>query len=947
MYINYKIAIKLLIFMLFTNLSLTIDLFSEDQVSSNRIFIKFRSQDDAHKLIPLLQKEYSGSHFSPILNKDVSETYNNSKQNALQSINYNRHNVLKAEEPLLRTYLMEFAKQANTQKIIAEIQNSYNGIEKVEPYYIYKLQKFTPNDPLFNLQYSLDSILPEDAWGIERGNPGIVIAISDNGVPQQHPDLVNSLFINSGEIPNNNIDDDQNGYIDDYNGFNFSSILLGEEWGNTFNGSRDHGSIIAGIIGATFDNNIGIAGLAGNCRIFPIKAGDNNDNIVYGIESIIFAGVHQFSVLNLSWGHVHPFSEIEQNAIDYAIARGVAIVASGGNLGIKKTLYDTFYPAGYRGVLGVGEVDGSDYITSSSSMAAPVRILAPGEGNLGTGNNHNYINSQGGTSFSAPVVSAAVALARSKNPNLSPMQALEFVRQCTDDIKSKNVGYSNMDIIPGRLNLLKVVSTNPMSMPAIVPNKYLYFNIHNVLSDRFVVGDTAILKIDVTNILGSANTLKFTLRVVNDPLKSIELLDNVVIVNSINSQEQKIIGDFSFKITKENTSKIMFRLDIEGENNYHDFIKFNFVPTPSYKTFETDQIKFSLGDAGEFGFVYGGSTLLGEGFAVKGYGNQLYGTGNYPGSGVMISNNSERVAAIFNQDFKTIKKFIEPDAHINIFNDDYANLDRKIGIQTQVEEYKKGSNYFDFKVTLKNINSDNLNDVSFGYYIDFDMLNDPDSNQCEYYADIMTSSIASKFGNAIAGEIMYKPGAPVYCAVIAYSDDSNPVAQAAGLDYDFTESFETSEQIAALNSGIIMQSNRIYDRSMVVGMKFLGNLAPNETKQFHLVFAGDTNRTNLTNTLVSYLLTTDVNENQTYSNSKIEFIDFPETNEVAIKLNDDTDIIKAINIYDILGRKIQTSEQNFLNGSFTKIAINSVISQLVIIEVITKNDKYFHKFRLN
>ncbi|HRS01958.1 MAG TPA: S8 family serine peptidase [Bacteroidota bacterium] len=941
---SIKVIINLLIIAIIVQIFPAKNLFAEYQISQDRIFIKFKSQKDAEQIIPKIQKNYPNSHFLPLLARESSETYSSGTQNKLQSINYDREKVLKAEEPLLRTYILEFVNNVNTKQIINDLQKLYKGIEKIEPSYIDKLQKYTPNDPLFSMQSSLDSILPEEAWEIEKGNSNIVIAISDNGVPQSHPDLVNSLFINTGEIPNNNIDDDHNGYIDDYNGFNFSSILLGEKWGYT-KGNRDHGSIIAGIIGATFNNSIGIAGIAGNCKIFPIKTSDNSDNILYGTESIVFAGVHQFSVLNLSWGSVRPFSEIEQNAIDYAIARGVAIVAAGGNVGSGTSWYDTFYPAGCRGVLGVGEVDGSDYVTSSSSLGACVRIFAPGQGNLGTGNNNNYINAMGGTSFAAPVISGAVALARSKYPNLSPIQALEFVRQCTDDIKTKNIGLVDLNFIAGRVNLLKVVSTNPMSMPAIVPNNYLYYNTQNILQDRFNAGDTVILRIDLTNILGPANTLKFTLSVINDPLKSINIINDVIILNSINTQEQKTIGDFTFKISRDNPTPIMFRLDIEGENDYHDFVKFNFVPTKSYKTFETDRIKFSLGDAGEFGFVLGTTTLLGDGFVVKGYGNQIYGSGTNPSSGVMISNNSQRIVSIFTHDFYIVKKFISPDENINIFNDNYASLDNKIGIQVQLEKYKQGSNFIDFKAILTNINKSNLNDVAMGYYIDFDVANNADSNQCEYYSDIITNDIASKFGKAVAGEITYKPGTPVYCAVVAYSDDINSEAQAAGLDYDYTELFTNNEQIATLNSGTTMQSNRIYDRSMVVGMKFFGPLAPNETRQFHIVFAGDTDRTNLSNSLSSYLISTGVKDNH-YINENIKYIDYPETNELLIQLSDKAEIIKEINIYDILGRKIQMMDKNSLNQNYAKIIFSQSSKQLVFIEIITNNEKYYHKFIL-
>ncbi|MBP7215231.1 MAG: T9SS type A sorting domain-containing protein, partial [Candidatus Kapabacteria bacterium] len=488
-------------------------------------------------------------------------------------------------------------------------------------------------------------------------------------------------------------------------------------------------------------------------------------------------------------------------------------------------------------------------------------------------------------------------------------------------------------------------STNPMSIPAIVPNNYLYYDTKNVLQDRFNAGDTVLLKIYVTNLLGAANTLKFTLSVINDPLKSIEIIDNVVIINSINSQEQETIGDFTFKILKENITPIMFRLDIEGGNDYRDFVKFNFVPTKSYKTFETEKMKFSLGDAGEFGFVYGGSRVVGDGFVVKNYGNQIYGKNVYPSSGAMICNNAERVASIFGRDFKTSKQFLNPNEHINIFTDDYANLDNKIGMQVQLEKYKQGSNFFDFKVTLTNINSIDLNDIAFGYYIDFDVADDADSNQCEYYSDIITNDIANKFGKAIASEITYKPGAPIYCAVVAYSDDINPEAQAAGLDYDYTELFEKSEQIATLNSGITMQSNRIYDRSMVVGMKFLGALAPNETRQFHFIFAGDTDRTYLTNSLSSYLITTGIKNNQSIT-EKIKYIDYPETNELFIQLSDKAEIINEINIYDILGRKIQMMSKNLQNQNYAKIMFSQGSRQIVLIEIITNNEKYYHKFIL-
>lgn len=137
-----------------------------------------------------------------------------------------------------------------------------------------------PNDPLFGNQWNLDntgqtgaktdsdSDLPA-AWDVTTGSSDIVIAVLDNGVQTNHPDL--SIFVNTGEIPGNGIDDDGNGYIDDVNGWNFVPPGVGNNNPNPVSSDDNHGTAVAGVAAAIGDNSIGISGAAQNVQVLPIK----------------------------------------------------------------------------------------------------------------------------------------------------------------------------------------------------------------------------------------------------------------------------------------------------------------------------------------------------------------------------------------------------------------------------------------------------------------------------------------------------------------------------------------------------------------------------------------------------------------------------------------------------------------------------------------------------
>lgn len=906
-----------------------LNIFANDY-SEHKIVVRFKSNvKNQTELIKQIEQSY-GLISQPVLPDNLSIKNPKRKQEIL-SLNLDVQKLEIAESELLRSYTLVSEQKIDPIKLCKHIKSKYEEVDLAEPVYKYKVLGFIPSDAFFINQSTLLKIKAPEAWEIWKGDPSVVIAISDNGVFQSHEDLSGNIYINENEIPNNGIDDDKNGYIDDFRGFNFAGGVESQGWGNTFGSAIDHGTMVAGISSAHFDNKKGIAGVGGKCRFFPIKAsGKSSDAIEFGNESIIFAATHGFKVLNLSWGGPRPFSEFEQSVINFAIANDVAIVAAGGNIGTNGgTRYDTFYPAGYFGVLGVGEVDEFDEVTTKTSVLGPqVNIMAPGEGNYSTKNNGSYGYVGGGTSFATPIVSGAVALARSKYPELNAIQALEFVRQCGDDILDVNSSNIDKQLIPKRINLLKVVTTNPFSIPAIKPIKYIYKNSSNQIQDRFSVGDTVRLQINVKNYLGDAKSLIFTLSTAHDPAKSISFLTNQVQTALIKSGEETYLGDFVFYINKENTSKVIFRIDIQAENNYKDMFKFEFIPTKTYATFESDSLIFSMSDDGKFGFIEIGSIKEGWGFTVKGKGNQLFGQ-----SGLMISENNDRLLSFYFNSFKPIKRFVNPKSNLSIMNDDFANLINKIGLEISQQVSFPMPNIVQIDINLQNKSGRKLRLLSVGNFYDWDILDKSDSNYAELYTEINSNPIKDNFGG-LGAEIIYKPGVDFYVGCVAFSNYASE-PQIAGAYYDFTRSFAKEIQLQLLNSGMSIQYDKIDDRSVFTGIRFSDEIADGAMRSLSLLIAYSHSRDQLTRDIINVLQMNSIDEHKNIStNSVIAFADYKQ-NLLQLLIPKSFGENYKIDVFDIFGKPINFIKNYEIHNSgfLVNLSLPTIENQVIFVKV--------------
>jgi hypothetical protein len=847
-----------------------------------------------------------------ILKPEQSLKYNSElkKKNSTLSTK-NVENIIKAEEPLLRTCIIEYQGDEAPEKYAEKLLKSHPEIEIAEPYCLDEILKI-PNDPYAPSQKMLLTIKAFNFWDTMEGDTNVIIGISDIGVDQNHEDLTNSIATNWKEKPNDSIDYDHDGYIGDFRGYNMSYLIDGTQPDNTYN-SDDHGTNVAGIAGATYNNKKGIAGVGGKCRIFPIKAGTLNQAAIdYGYESILYAAARGCKVLNCSWGSVKQFSSIDQSVIDYAVAKGVSIVAAGGN--IDNNLTEVWYPAAYKGVLGVGEVDQYDGATGTTTLGSHILIMAPGDGDYYTAFNNTYEHTGSGTSYASPVVAGGVALIRSKYPQLDAMQALEFTRQCVDDIS--DINRSVKDIIPGRLDLLKAAQTDPFSIPSVRPVSVEYRNTSGDLMDRLTMKDTATVSINAYNYLGAAHNLKFVLSIAHDVLKTVIVLDSVVNIDYVETDTALIIKPFKLVDTMRNTNKVFLRCDIYGNNNYHDFFLIPLIPSSEITTFSNDSIKFSMSDRGKFGFGGYNGNKEGVGFVYKNKGNQIFSN-----AGIIATENSAKIVCTSfgsgpdSDDFDVIKPLVNPDRNIGIIQDSQAYSDNKIGIRIQqtVLMPPAPGTVARIDLSLKNVSDTILSNVAVGYYIDWDIGANTDSNSVSLFSE----AVPDTFGNrtAATAEIAQDVNNSPYFSIAVISNNANDIPQAAGLNYDATSNYQSSDWINALNSGTSIQSPGWNDISMLVGMKFACDIAPGDSRYCSFFIGGADTKDTLTNMMKSNIIgAVSVKEGQNPHDFLISLSPQPARDYITVTITNPGNNEVNLSICDILGQDLISSTHYFLNS---------------------------------
>ncbi len=256
-------------------------------------------------------------------------------------------------------------------------------------------------------QYNLDAINANDAWTVETGSTDVTIAVIDTGIDTDHEDFSNRILSSSY---NAHTQETGISVVEDDNG---------------------HGTFVAGIIAATRNNAIGIDGLTDNIGLMVIKAnqpGEESFPSSYVADGIYHAIDHGADVINLSLGSESMDSGIS-DAVDHAFDNGVFVVASAGNDGVDSV----FYPAGYETVISVGSVNEALERSTFSNYGLTLDLVAPGTDIVTTSPDDTY-SLVSGTSFSAPHVSAALALLLSHDSTVSYEEAIHRLENSAIDL---------------------------------------------------------------------------------------------------------------------------------------------------------------------------------------------------------------------------------------------------------------------------------------------------------------------------------------------------------------------------------------------------------------------------------------------------------------------------------------------------------------------------------
>ncbi len=353
----------------------------------------------------------------------------------------------------------------------------------------------TPNDPKHSLQELFyKQIGAPTAWDSTVGTSSVVVAVIDTGVDINHDDLKENIWKNEKEIPDNGIDDDDNGYIDDAHGWNFvennNDVGISVISAVDDSGAVSHGTILAGLIGAIGDNNFLGTGLNWHIKIMPLRAIDSGGGGSLGnvAKAINYAVNNGADIISISFvGDTNSFSL--QESLFNARKMGVLVVAAAGNnrndgTGTDNSFKTKQYPIcgdfenSENWILGVTSVDQNDKLSDFTNFGACVDISAPGENIYSTqryapqyiGYSKNFDGPWFGSSFSAPLVAGAAALVKSARPDLGAKEIILNLLASADDIDGLNPGYAGQ-MGYGRLNVGRAVALAVASKSAISASK--------------------------------------------------------------------------------------------------------------------------------------------------------------------------------------------------------------------------------------------------------------------------------------------------------------------------------------------------------------------------------------------------------------------------------------------------------------------------------------------
>ncbi|MEP5610624.1 MAG: S8 family serine peptidase [Cyclobacteriaceae bacterium] len=706
----------------------------------------------------------------------------------------------------------------NVTTLIGQLRQN-PSVVYADPLLSYELL-YTPSDPSNSVnQNYLEQISAYDAWGITRGDDDITIGIIDTGIDLDHEDLSGSLWTNEAD-PVDGLDNDNNGYVDDYYGYDFADLDADPN-----SDSNPHGARAGGVAGATTDNSVGISGIGFNTKIAALKGFTTSGSLSKNLfEAIVYAADMGIDVLNLSWGSVREPLQSEQDILNYAVLeKNVVVTVSAGNDGAKANPEALFYPASYDNVLSIGATDSDDSKWSSSTYNYFVDLVAPGVSIYSTVNDNGY-GSQSGTSFASPMVAAVAALVKAEFPELNALQIMERVRVSSDDIY--NIGTNSL--FDGKLGYGRLNAFNAVSQSLLKSVRIQNFEASTTHSDQLFFGDTVTITADFTNFLSPVSSPEVT---ISSPDNNFSIVDGSLSLPAMDELEESV-GSFQVVLNEDLApeSTIFFRFDFM-DGAYADYQVLQGETSPDHFDFGTN-VKMTIAGNGNLGFA--------DASFYEGIGTEYQGTTVLDFAGLIIGNSAISVSDNLVANYDNLQREQNFDPAVN-----YKLLSHPAADQFGYSEFEdtehnliiEQSSYSweedDFIIIRYRINNNSaapITDLSLGSFTDFDLV-DPLKNKAVYDVAgdyMMTNDVGETI---FSGTKIMANGTSRYSALDVDNQNGN--------DFDVNGVFSDSDKYEFLRNQQIASAGSLGDGNDVAMLNgvTLAQIDPFESEFFTIVIA--------------------------------------------------------------------------------------------------------------
>jgi len=685
--------------------------------------------------------------------------------------------------------------------------------EIVEPAWTYKMA-FEPNDSLLSRQYYLELVKTFEAWDITQGSEEIVIAIVDSGIDRDHPDIVDNLWYNEADTIDG-LDNDDNGYIDDYRGWDFGGAVRSDPDDEDNDpriikgGSHSHGTGVGGLAGATVNNEIGLAGIGYHSKLLFTKhmADDMTDaelSLLNTYSGVLYAASLGVDVINCSWGSSFR-SQIAQDIMNYVVEDlDIVVVAAAGNTGQEE---DDHYPSAYDNVLSVSAVDAQLRKSTFTTYGKTVDITAPGSGIAVLEYNNDFGNEQG-TSFSSPIVAGAVGLVRAHRPELNAQQVSELVRVTANDTIydiNTSITFKNK-LGKGILDIEEALTATP---PSIRLQKYRLLNAEGKTPG---LGEDGFLVATFKNFLWPSSgglkvklTSKSTLFQV---LKDESALGKI----EMNQEVTNIADPFEIRISETVPTNVRVDLILEFfDGSFYDYQFISVLLNPTFLNIEENLISSTVAQNGRLGYQ---DTEQSEGLGfIFDDQNVLFEMGLLLGTSESnISNNVRTENQEYDDDFVTIKRIrdlnpgdLSSSEIIGSFDDSNAGSSAsevEVKYRSMVWKESPNDQYYIIEYTIYNRSRTPLNKFHVGLFADWDISDNGQSDRALWHDELSLGyifNIDTADNNQIFGGIQALSGTSQYYAIDNDEDNS-------GNPFGIYDGFTDEEKFQSISSGIARDS---------------------------------------------------------------------------------------------------------------------------------------------